>query len=831
MATQFSYVPHTARVAATELPPHPFTFRLDPFQEHAIVAISKNHNVLVCAKTGSGKTLVGEYQIHHSLAQGKRVFYTTPIKSLSNQKFHDLKHQFKEASVGIMTGDIKFCPDAQIVVMTTEILCNLLYKRGSATEHLGLSASLHIDNLDAVIFDECHYINDKDRGHVWEETLILLPPEIKLIMLSATLDRPELFADWIGTLKQRPVCLLETNYRIVPLVHSLYDDTMSKLLPLMNADGEFNERVYMNWTRQLASIEKNHDAFKQKVKDQRAAGVEGAIEGKCRPTSFIHRLSQFAEQASLDNLLPALFFVLSRKKCEEFASKLQMSFLTTKESAEVHNIINFYLHSRNLETVPNYHVLSDLMAKGIAFHHSGLLPVLKEIVEILFVKGFIKVLFCTETFAVGLNMPAKMAVFVDVSKYDDAVQGMRVLRTDEYIQMAGRAGRRGMDLLGTAVYFPERAPLSLNEIRFMMKGTRLPVTSRMDFHYSFLLKTLQSSSLRWLKIMEDSYWFRQRRQNICEMEHMVKAVESKIIALPLTDVGKRDCLQRETTEIVLRDKTCSKEVVKQTQRDLEHWKNKHMGPKWDMEWKAWTKFRELEQEKVSYENSLKGLKEHSRSIVPTMNFLQRAGFLKECGGVPEELTHDHLTLLGTLATEVNEGNPILMPLLFLEKSLHTLSGEELVSCLACFLEPNEKEDNPTVSSLRVSDSVKTGILAIQTLMDKYRLMEAETLMRTSGWATAFLNNSSSSFPEKVPTYWIEPICRWMAGDNLSAICADYGMFEGNLVRMVMKMANIIDEWQSLAIFCEHVEQIEKMEVVRRKIVRDMAVSDSLYLHF
>ena len=144
--------------APSALPPHPYSFPLDPFQKHAIVAISKDEHVLVCAKTGSGKTLVGEYQIYHSLNKGKRVFYTTPIKSLSNQKFHDLKHQFSESSVGIMTGDIKFCPDAQIVILTTEILRNLLYKRGTATEHLGLTASLSLDNVDAIIFDECHYI-------------------------------------------------------------------------------------------------------------------------------------------------------------------------------------------------------------------------------------------------------------------------------------------------------------------------------------------------------------------------------------------------------------------------------------------------------------------------------------------------------------------------------------------------------------------------------------------------------------------------------------------------------------------------------------------------
>ena len=165
-----------------------YTFPLDVWQQQAIVAIHKNHNILVTAKTGSGKTLVGEYQIAYSLKEHKRIFYTTPIKSLSNQKFHDLKKLFPTASVGILTGDIKFNPEADIIVMTTEILRNLLFKANTATAKLGTAGTITLDNLGAVIFDEVHYINDPERGHVWEETLILLPPTVRLILLSATID-------------------------------------------------------------------------------------------------------------------------------------------------------------------------------------------------------------------------------------------------------------------------------------------------------------------------------------------------------------------------------------------------------------------------------------------------------------------------------------------------------------------------------------------------------------------------------------------------------------------------------------------------------------------
>lgn len=808
---------------ASILPPHPFTFKLDPFQEKAIRAIASEQNILVCAKTGSGKTLVGEYQIYHSISRGKRVFYTTPIKSLSNQKFHDLKHQFKDVSVGIMTGDIKFCPSAQIIVMTTEILCNLLYKHGTVTEHLGLTASLHLDDVDAVIFDECHYINDTDRGHVWEETLILLPHHIKLIMLSATLEQPQYFAKWIETLKCRPICLIETTHRVVPLVHMLYYDDTATLTPLMSEKGTYNEKVYIDWTKQRVNSEKNYTRFKQAVKDQRAAGVEGTIEGKCRPESFIYRLNGLVQKLVGDNLVPAIFFTLSRKKCEEYASKISSNLLNYSESASVRNIINTHLHkyTKSLEIIPYYHIICELLEKGIAFHHSGLIPLLKEIIEILFEKGLIKVLFCTETFAVGLNMPTKTVVFIDVKKYDNNIENMRVLRPDEYIQMAGRAGRRGKDILGTVVYFPDRDPIDVSEMKAMMNGKRPPITSRMEFGYSFLMKTLQSGHLTWLKIMEDSYWYRQRRQDIDNIALQIQNNCIKLNALKLTDEGKLACIERETLESAAR----IKDRQKQAHRDLEHWKNRHMGPRWENEWKVWGTYKTLDIENVSLQTTMADLRQTNASIIPSMIFLQKIGFIKPDCDVPENLTRDHLTLNGVLATEVNEGHPILMVDLFLKGSLHTLSGEEIVLCLSCFMENDEKGESCPITSLNITDKLKEAINVIYTRAKEYYNIERDIVL-----SNRLYNNEKEKYWQ-VTTQWIEPIRQWMEGKHLSEICQTYGLFDGNFIRGILKIANMIDEWQSIAIFCEHIDQIEKMDNVRTKIVRDIAITDSLYLHY
>ena len=770
-----------------ECPDHPYTFPLDPFQQHAISAISKDENVLVCAKTGSGKTLVGEYQIYHSLKKGKRVFYTTPIKSLSNQKFYDLKQQFGD--VGIMTGDIKFCPNAQIVIMTTEILRNLLYKQGTATEHLGLTASLSLDNLDAVVFDECHYINDRDRGKIWEETMILLKPTINLVMLSATLDHPEYFAKWLGELKQKPIHLIETQYRIVPLTHNLLDANY-KMIPLMNSKEVYNEKVYTDWLKHRKNLSDEKKAFQQKVKDARHMGVEGAIDGKIHTYGFLHQMNETIKMLEKEELLPAIFFILSRKQCELYADKVDMTLLSSSDTASVKHIIAFHLHRKDLEQVPQYHTIYNLLCRGIAFHHSGLLPVLKEIIEILFSKGFVKMLFCTETFAVGLNMPTKTVLFAGFKKFDD--EGMRILRNDEYIQMAGRAGRRGKDDKGVIIYLPDHEPLEPFEMKTMMKGSKPPIVSRMDFHYDFILKTIQSKEVKWLEIMEQSYWFQQRQKQISALELDLENCEKKMdIKIEFLE----DCEKRHELEIKMK---ASKD--KQYQRQLDSLKNRQLGPKWNT---AWTNYNNLIKYKKEYEgiqNELKILRAHEETIVPSLEFLSKLGYIDNL----------NLTLKGILATEINEGHPILMTELYVDEVLHHLSGEETVMVLSCFQESDSADD------LTNDSDVKHALRKIKEMAKEFQYIEGTIVypVKDNYW--------------NISTQLVEPIGKWLNGENASVICQEYGLFEGNFMRSIMKMANIVDEWISMATYCQHIEQIDKMMEVRKKIVREY--SDSLYLH-
>ena len=779
-----------------QCPDHPYTFPLDPFQQHAISAIANDENVLVCAKTGSGKTLVGEYQIYHSLKKGKRVFYTTPIKSLSNQKFHDLKQQFP--NVGIMTGDIKYCPDADIVIMTTEILRNLLYKQGTTTENLGLTAALSLDHLDAVIFDECHYINDKDRGKIWEETMILLDPAINLVMLSATLDHPEYFATWLGDLKKKPIHLIETTYRIVPLTHNLLD-TNYKFVTLMTSKEVYNEKVYTDWLKSIKMINDEKKAYQQKVKDERALGVKGAIDGKIHTSNFIHKMNDTIKMLEKTELLPAIFFILSRKKCELYADKVDTTLLTSSDIASVKHIISFHLHRKNLDQVPQYHTIYNLLCRGVAFHHSGLLPVLKEIIEILFSKGFVKILFCTETFAVGLNMPTKTVLFSGFKKYDE---GWRILRNDEYIQMAGRAGRRGKDDKGVVIYLPDGDPLEPFEMKMMMKGSKPPITSRMEFHYDFILKTLLSTNPttnqttnpttnptntnKMIEIMEQSYWFQERQKQITSVKVDLEKCQEKI--QNINDDLFEECEKRYNLEKQM------KSNKKEIQRQLDSIKNKQLGPKWNAAWLNYNALITYKKEFENIQSNLTELQSHKSYIDPYVQFLFEMEYIYTAN--PQ--SNKDLTLKGILATEVNEGHPILMTELYTRELLHNLSGEETVVMLSCFLE-SEMESVNVITKLAEE---------LQTIEDKWIYPMKDY------W--------------KVSTGMMEPIRKWIEGDNASVICMEYEIFEGNFVRSILKMANIVDEWIAMATYCQHIEQIDKMMEIRPKIVRES--SDSLYLH-
>jgi superfamily II RNA helicase len=790
-------------------PPQPALvtgYEPDRFQKFAIEAIEAGENVLVTAKTGSGKTFVGEYQIAKSLARGGRIFYTTPIKSLTNQKFHDLKKLFPEASVGIMTGDIKFRPDAQIIVMTTEILRNLLFKRGTATEKIGIGALMTLDGLDSVVFDEVHYINDPDRGHVWEETLMLLPTTVKLILLSATLSSPYGFAEWLGELKKVRVWLISTLWRAVPLEHCV----MAEGRPLMIYDAKehFHETVYREWFAGKGAALLAHDKFKEKVQQVKKGGFDGPVAGKTRPKSFEHQLNECLEYLDTRGCLPAIFFVFSRAGCEKLADKITGNFLDSSDAAAVANIWDFHLsrYKDSLEKSPQYHTLRTLAMRGIAFHHSGLLPFLKEILEVLFSKGYIKVLMATETFAVGINMPTKTVVFTALEKFTDG--SLRLLRSAEYTQMAGRAGRRGKDDRGLVIYLPQRDPADLFEVRQILTGRAASFGSRMNFHYDFVLRTKDTRAL-----IEMSYWWtlllKEVQRSKSEVSDAIATLQQKRSLLTAEDM--EECQKKE--ELELRVASLHNAKKKAAQRELVSWQAEHKESKWNPIFDRYKMVCEASRTVTSLQGVVEQLEQEQE--VPQVRLRQRV--LSEYEYVDSAF---QLTPKGLLASEVNEGHPFLTTELFLrlEGKAAAWSLTELLTILAIFLGDSPSEDAPPISELSVKGSVRAELARIA---DDARLGYEREKAHGLPDDLAFWTLTSE---------WVEPVAAWVGGETmLPAVAAEFGLFEGNLQRALMKLMGLVEEFRAMATLRADIGWLGLLEGAQMVVLRDVVVAESLYL--
>lgn len=784
---------------------HNFSFELDKFQKHAIKAIHNNENVLVTAKTGSGKTLVGEYQIYHSLAKGKKVFYTTPIKSLSNQKFHDLKTMFKNSTVGIMTGDIKFSPNADIVVMTTEILRNLLYKKGSVTENLGLTANLSLDNLDAVIFDECHYINNKERGSVWEETMILLPKEINLVLLSATIDSADLFASWLGKLKQKPIHLISTTYRIVPLEHFVMKKESFETV--MNAKEQFYPDAYKRWIQWREDQEKNQKHQKTLVSNRRLGGYEDPVVGKSDTgSSYIHQLNTTIQQFHKEDMLPALFFVMSRKNCEIYASKVAGSLIDPSDSAKVKHVIDFHLHrfKESVQVSQQYFTLTELLERGVAFHHSGLLPLLKEIVEILFSKGLIKLLFATETFAVGLNMPTKTVVFNSYRKFDDESEKMRMFSTDEYIQMAGRAGRRGKDTRGYVFYLPDRYPEQIDDVKKMMCGSKTRLQSRMKFDYDFILKTVQSNNLDWIKLVKQSYYYEQIRKTILEIEKDKKNALEELNSLTVSEEEVKECKYEESLKDSLKNATNAGK--RKLQSEYESWKNKHQDRIWNPIKEQYKKKRKLINDLKIMNEDLEYYEQFETSLDPYFEVLTELNYMNQ---------DRSLTQKGVNATEINEANCLILSQLYEENVFKLLDQKEILLILSCLLDSDSKEPI-TLQTLNIPEHVR------------YVLSDSEKFCKT---VEKLEHKYKISFHDWTLNYeFIELLGDLFKGVSIGEVCFNYSVMEGNLTRFLLKLLNVVDELKNIATLNKDVSLLEKLEDVQAYEFYKIAVPESLYLH-
>ncbi len=425
------YKPLKTNLSTQPAKEYPFT--LDPFQKEAILCLENNQSVLVSAHTSAGKTVCAEYAIAMSLRDKQRVIYTTPIKALSNQKYRELFEEFKD--VGLMTGDVTINPTASCLIMTTEILRSMLYRGSEITREVAW-----------VIFDEIHYMRDKERGVIWEETIILLNDNVHYVFLSATIPNARQFAEWISYLHKQPCHVVYTDYRPTPLQHYIYPAGGDGVHLVVDEGGNFREDNFnkaMMVLKESVNDQPKSEASR-KVNTRMSSGSHQNEESSCYKI-----LKMITERA----MAPVIVFSFSKKECEAYASLVgaRLDLNTEDEKRLVEEVFNNAINilSDEDKKLPQVELVLPLLKKGIGIHHSGLLPILKETIEILFSEGLLKALFATETFSMGLNMPARTVLFTACRKFDG--KEVRWITSGEYIQMSGRAGRRGLDDKGIVI--------------------------------------------------------------------------------------------------------------------------------------------------------------------------------------------------------------------------------------------------------------------------------------------------------------------------------------------------------------------------------------------
>ncbi|ODN81482.1 hypothetical protein L202_01906 [Cryptococcus amylolentus CBS 6039] len=553
-----------------------YPFELDNFQKEAVYRLEMGDSVFVAAHTSAGKTVVAEYAIALAAKHMTKAIYTSPIKALSNQKFRDFKTTFDPATVGILTGDVQINAEGSCLIMTTEILRSMLYK----------GADL-IRDVEFVIFDEVHYVNDAERGVVWEEVIIMLPDHVNIILLSATVPNTKEFADWVGRTKKKNIYVISTPYRPVPLEHYLW------------AGRDTHKIVDSKSKFQMAGYEAAGQALRRKQdKEREAAGLppvsrtggRGGARGSARdlPTGrgapftnigagrnhsnrgggngapvpavpprgggrgggrggrggFGGRPSHVLDQnvwtqlighLQKENLLPVVNFVFSKKRCQEYAESLSKDLTTAKERSEIH--ITWEKALTRLKgddrELPQIKTMRTLLSRGIGVHHGGLLPLVKEVVEILFARGLVKVLFATETFAMGVNMPAKCVVFSGMRKHDGT--SFRNLLPGEYTQMAGRAGRRGLDTTGTVIILSGDELPPVAELQEMMLGVPGRLSSQFRLTYNMILNLLRVEALKVEEMIKRSFSENAAQKMAPEQQQQIAQMEKALARLPSVD--------------------------------------------------------------------------------------------------------------------------------------------------------------------------------------------------------------------------------------------------------------------------------------------------------
>uniref|UniRef100_A0A0G4HZ21 Helicase C-terminal domain-containing protein n=1 Tax=Chromera velia CCMP2878 TaxID=1169474 RepID=A0A0G4HZ21_9ALVE len=515
----------TRKPRPTGPPAKEYKFTLDAFQQAAVGALEIQESVLVSAHTSAGKTVVAEYAISMALRDKQRVIYTSPIKALSNQKFRDLSEEYKD--VGLMTGDVTLNHNASVMVMTTEILRSMLYRGSELCREMAW-----------VIFDEIHYMRDRDRGVVWEETIILLPDAVRLVFLSATIPNSKEFAEWICRTKHQPCHLVFTDYRPTPLQHYLFPCGGEGLFLVYDEKKNFHED---NFSKAVTALQQGVEDMQLAGKGTKSKEMNRLKSQKMRTKNDVEKILSMTKRRGY---LPVIVFSFSKRDVESNAMGMKGLDLTSEEEKETINMIwqnALGTLADEDKELPQLEAVKPLLLQGFGMHHGGLLPIVKEVTEILFGESLIKVLFATETFAMGINMPAKTVVFTDIRKWDGVER--RTVTSGEYIQMSGRAGRRGLDDRGISILMlNERVEPDVAKAIFTGEPTRIDSAFKLSFNMLLNLLRVEGADPHYMIARSFHQFQRFKRAVTLKEEHRKATLAVEEFGMP------REICEREARE-------------------------------------------------------------------------------------------------------------------------------------------------------------------------------------------------------------------------------------------------------------------------------------------
>jgi len=810
-----------------------YPFDLSDFQKYALTSIVKGDHVLVTAHTGSGKTLPAEFAIKLFCSQGKKVIYTSPIKALSNQKFDEFRKQFPDISVGIITGDIKFNPEADIIIMTTEILRNNLYQRNQNIEPTNLHFEINIETeLACVIFDEVHYINDADRGKVWEESIMMLPEHVQLVMLSATIDRADVFAKWCEDRyieSNKNVWLAPTNHRVVPLTHYNY---------IVTPDGFYKheknkeiQKTVRDYCGDFHVIRTSSGVFVDETANKTNKILQMIFQHRVRVTNefVIESVLGFLKQR---DMLPAIFFVFSRKNVERFAKNISISLFPHDSKIpsivehECGKILRKLPNHSEYTCLPEYHFIISCLKKGIAVHHSGIVPVFREMIEILFAKGFIRALFATETFAVGINMPTKTVVFTALHKYSDG--GTRFIHSHEYTQMAGRAGRRGIDTVGNVIHlnnlmWGEHYP-DVSTYKDIVGGTPQKLTSKFTINFDIILNMVDMG-LKYTDL--ENYSNKSMLRG--DLNRMLSGINTEITTL-------RETVKNSSNGIPSTDMEQIEQYVQleQSLTTVTGNKRKKILKTLTEIGKNNTKFKENKQIFDSLAKQKDELTSRERSRDDIMGYFSgtinvKFNYLVANGYISIDNNEPSVTNTGRMTMLVREGPGLAMGRMINDPTFHEMTPIEMAGFISCFTNIRVSDDTrsgPPTCGGSITKPLSSAITRLQDIMTE----------NMKGQMELGIHDIIEDPDVELHYDIIEEIISWSSCDDestcitiLNILKEEKGITTGEFIKAILKIVNVVLELQNACELIARIDISHKLSQIPAMMTKYIATSQSLYV--